>query len=154
MRLVYPVTRKITSPYFAPILIVVAVIFTVLVTLVSVVTVGYEDVTGDAIPFNSTIPMWYDSIMPKTTVWAPKTSKCQGSVMKVDDGLQTSTNAFWSWKLQKFIDPGENRIDGMIYSNNTLQNCSVGNLRLTQPVSGPAGGAVSNINQFKTNEVG
>ena len=141
----YPVTRKITSRYFAPIFITVALILTVFITLAAVVAVGYEYVPVLSTSFNSTLDMWYDRFMPKTS-WAPQTRACQGSVMKVNEGLQTSPSSTFNHYLTNFVDPEENRIDGMIYSDNILQNCSVQSLELEQSISS---GVKANVNPFR-----
>lgn len=136
----YPITRVISVRHFPVFVIIGGTVFCGLITMLALVTVGYEYVPFLSASYNSTGKIWYD-FLPETT-WTPRAKLCQGSVMKVGEGIELScwiswrtaltTSGILDYTMRSFVDPRTDQYDGMIYSNNPLQNCSVQSMMLSQ----------------------
>jgi hypothetical protein len=138
----YPITRAITIHHFTLFVTLGGLLLFVLITLLGLITVGYEYVPFLSASYNSTETIWYD-FLPKTT-WTPKAIVCQGSVLKTGEctnhcleslNIALTTSGFVDYVMRSFVDPRIDQYDGMIYSNNPLQNCSVQSMTLSQTLS-------------------
>lgn len=133
---------KSLSRYFDAIFYFILLSWVAVVVFLSIVVVGYEYqplVTPD---FNGTHKLWYHSLR---IPWIPTAKVCQGSVIIVDGCLSPfqvflivalatnqSSGAF-GYQVNGFLDPAENvPIDGMMYQNYALQNCSVSLISFNQ----------------------
>ena len=82
----YPVTRPVVLSRWVTLSILFAwVAWIVVVTLVSVASVGYENQTVSSIDFNSTYRLWYERIRYPDSLIAPSWN-CSYSVIKVNEG--------------------------------------------------------------------
>jgi hypothetical protein len=81
----YPVTRPFTIPYLTPFVLGTGIIYITFITLFAVITVGYEYVAVPSVSYNLTLSTWYD-FLPQTS-WTPLPRSCQGSVIKVGEGI-------------------------------------------------------------------
>ena len=77
----YPVTRPIQLRLFAQIVITLGILWSVIVTLISIAAVGYESVTIYSDTYNSTEKLWYEKIFPKSD-WIPTSRVCEASTIK------------------------------------------------------------------------
>ena len=84
----YPITRPISIRHFTVLVMIVGTVFWGLITVLALVTVGYEYAPFLSASYNSTGKIWYD-FLPETA-WTPKAKLCQGSVMKVGEGIESS----------------------------------------------------------------
>ena len=83
----YPVTRAIKLPSSVRLLLgLLASGYCVVVTLLAVVAVGYEFPQAQSRSYNSTSGFWFDGLELRT-FWTPKSKECQGSSIKVNDGI-------------------------------------------------------------------
>jgi hypothetical protein len=148
----YPVTRPIHLKYFPLILFLFLVIWTVLVTIINFAVYGYENIPLTSTNFNNAERLWYEKFVPsRGSKYVPTTWKCDGSIIKVNEGMQcefmyaelmkgVATTGLFSYNVLDFYDPNpQNSIDGMTYSNTLIQNCSVPlmTLQFGQVVSPP-----------------
>lgn len=80
----YPVTQSLKLRRSTIILIFVfGVLFTAIVTIISVVTVSYELVPMTSTSFNSTRTFWYDKLIPHR--WRPPGQTCSAAIIKVGE---------------------------------------------------------------------
>lgn len=141
----YPATQpfKSLSRYFHAIFYFILLSWVATVVFLSIVVVGYEYqplVTPD---FNGTHNLWYQKLR---IPWIPTAKVCQGSVIIVDGcpspffqvslivalATNQSSGAF-GYQVNGFLDPEQNvPIDGMMYRNYALQNCSVSLISFNQ----------------------
>jgi hypothetical protein len=144
----YPVTRPITlCRFWKCVLVLGAIIWVTLITLVNVAAVGYELVPVTSSVFNSSAVLWYERFMPISS-WIPKSRTCEWSIIKVLEGYSclvrlttdVSTDArgfftycFFSYRDAKTGSP----VDGMVYEGNGIVNCSLQIFELIQPVYDP-----------------
>ena len=58
--------------------------------------------------------------------------------------LATNTTGLFNYQLFQFLEPHtENPIDGLVYRNNPLQNCSLQQIRFTQVIGSPLANQVT-----------
>jgi len=88
----YPITRVISIRHFTIFVMIGGSVLWGLITILAVITVGYEYVPFLSASYNSTSKIWYD-FLPETA-WTPKATLCQGSVMKVGEGIQSAFRGF------------------------------------------------------------
>lgn len=87
----YSITRPITLSRWAFALILVGVIvWSVLVTLISVAAVGYELIQLSSTDYNGTYSVWYDDFVRPVSGLIPKTWNCVPSIIKLNEGYPTS----------------------------------------------------------------
>lgn len=142
----YSVTRTFTLPYLTPFIVSIGLVYITFITLFAIITVGYELQAELSVSFNTTLSMWYD-FLPKTSLM-PVSRICLGSVIKVGegtisfdryvDGLGLTPDNDINYQLVDFLDPDKNQFDGMTYSNNALQHCSVAGIGFSQNVPSTA----------------
>jgi hypothetical protein len=144
----YPLTRPITlSLWLNLLIIVVGIIWIVIITIVNVIAVGYELVPFTSTSFNSTNVFWYDRLVPTKSL-LPQSRNCSGSIIKISEGnhhsldfrsleaISSNITGFFAYTLLDYIDPGSDAsVDGMMYENTVIKNCSVYNFWLVQPVA-------------------
>ena len=82
----YVLARPIPGRLFGPIFLVTLIVYTVIVTLVAVIAVGYEYVPTISPDYNSTAEstprMWYHTFKTSLT---PRTRECQNSIIKMGE---------------------------------------------------------------------
>jgi hypothetical protein len=87
----YPVTRPIPlCRLWTGVLVLGAIIWVTLITLVNVAAVGYELVPVTSSVFNSSAQLWYERFMPISS-WIPKSRTCEWSIIKVLEGYSLSS---------------------------------------------------------------
>jgi hypothetical protein len=87
----YPVKRNIGLPtgplrHLNVAILVSAVFYFVIITLVNVVIAGYEVVPLISSNFNSSSKLWYEHFIPKFLALVPPSYTCESSMIKVGDG--------------------------------------------------------------------
>jgi hypothetical protein len=85
----YSVTRDITVPHFTPVILCLGGIFTAVIAVVVVITVGYEPVTQLWGSFNNTLTLWYNSL--PLFQWMLPLKNCTSSVLKVGESTSPSS---------------------------------------------------------------
>jgi hypothetical protein len=86
----YPLTRPFTLRYLSLSLITFGLIWTCLVTLISVATVGYETVVIQSTEFNESNILWYEKLFPDSQ-WTPQSRVCQPSQINTNNGILPET---------------------------------------------------------------
>ena len=81
----YPVTRPITLQHFRPAILLFGFFFVVLLTLVNVIAVGYENLSVISIAYNRTDTIWYEGVL-ETFGGFPKGWICSPSTIQVTEG--------------------------------------------------------------------
>jgi hypothetical protein len=82
----YPISRPVTLRYFNPAVLVLGVIYTIFITLINVIAVGYETTSTLSTSFNDSRPLWYEYFIPKGTgIYQVRT--CSGSPIKVKERM-------------------------------------------------------------------
>lgn len=86
----YPITRPIRlNTCWKVVIILGAIIWTVGVTVVNIVAVGYELVPFTSTSYDAPYQLWYERIVPnipsssKSFSWIPKSRKCDPSIIKL-----------------------------------------------------------------------
>ena len=81
----YAVTRPIKLGKWAVAGVVLfAVLYLGIITLLNVVAVGYENVQVTLNTYNSSLFLWYQNILPSG--WAPPTTVCNPAIVGVNQG--------------------------------------------------------------------
>ena len=86
--LTYAVTRDVETPYLSLVVYILGILFVVFITIVAVITSAYEYTPVLSSSFNQTQAIWYDFL---DTKWLPAPRTCQGSLMKVGEGINHRT---------------------------------------------------------------
>jgi hypothetical protein len=60
----YSISRPIRTPWFAPVIFSVGLIYVIVITLVNVIAVGYDTINYNSIVYNETHSLWYDKLVP------------------------------------------------------------------------------------------
>src|SRR5271170_4742445 len=60
----YSISRPITLPWFAPVVLVVGFIYIIVITFVNVIAVGYNTINYNSLVYNETHSLWYDRLVP------------------------------------------------------------------------------------------
>jgi len=90
----YALTRPVVLSRWVTVSIVAAWVFwSIFVTLVNIVAVGYESVTISSTNFNNTDRNWYEKIIPSTSL-IPESWNCSYSVIKVNEGSSPRSSHF------------------------------------------------------------
>jgi len=148
----YAVSRPIpVKRRWLVLIIILAIVFVVLTTLINIIAVGYELVSFTSTTFNETRTLWYERLIPVTS-WLPRSRTCDGTVIKLMErlcpklfpalrclGVSNAGPLGYSYALRSYVDsrPGS-PFEGLTYANSIMRNCSVQLLRLTQPYSATA----------------
>src|SRR4051794_19569603 len=74
----YGVTRNFDSPRFTLALLICGMIWTAMVTVLSIATVGYEYKSVRTANFNGTETLWYEKLLGLTP-WKPQTKICESA---------------------------------------------------------------------------
>jgi hypothetical protein len=135
----YSISRPITTPWFAPIVFSVGLIFVIVITFVNVIAVGYDTINYNSIVYNETHSLWYDKLVPFRGPSYNHRS-CESALLKLNDYVTTNSYFdFFLYQLINFIDVNPvATIDGVNYTNNPFSDCSISALQMTeysQPVS-------------------
>jgi hypothetical protein len=148
----YAISRPVTMPWFTQIMLSLGFVYVIIITLINVVSVGYDTVTYSSTDFNGTHGLWYDKFIPNR---GPDYShrSCVSALLTLNDCISDpallttdiSTNSYFNfflYQLVDFIDPthvgATSEIDGVNYTNNAFHDCSISALQLTEylhPVS-------------------
>ena len=137
----YPVTRPIPLSRGSLVLVILgALSFVAIVTVINVVAVGYELVAITTTDYNSSTPLWYEKFMPKS--WTPQTKTCQPTVIKLNERSlpccvelikAVSTHDQLSYTLTSYIDARTGSpVEGITYDGSPLRNCSIWTMNLYQ----------------------
>jgi hypothetical protein len=147
-RLEYSLSRQFTLRYLNVTFIILAILWTTLVTLISIASVGYETVTIQSKSFNASSTLWYEKLFPSSR-WIPQSRTCDASAIKKTDCttlgslilklmiivLATTANMFSytsnAW-LTRNTGGSDESFDQFTYRNYPFRNCSVGELQLYQ----------------------
>jgi hypothetical protein len=82
----YHVTRPIIlKKWITTSIIVGAILWIIIITLINIVAVGYELVSVSSTNFNNTARNWYEKVLPTDSV-IPSSWNCLYSVIKVNEG--------------------------------------------------------------------
>jgi hypothetical protein len=83
----YPVTRAIRlRRTWATVLILGAILWITVITLINVAAVGYELVPLTSTSYSSSESLlWYERFMPKSS-WFPRSRKCEWATIRLMDG--------------------------------------------------------------------
>ena len=88
----YPITRSIPLRRFWSVLIVLgAVAWILIITLVNVAVVGYEVVPIISTSYSDSSTLWYEHILPMSS-WIPRRRTCDWSVIKLMEGKTVTTD--------------------------------------------------------------
>lgn len=84
----YPVTRPIyLSNCWKVVVILGAIVWTALITIVNIAAVGYEPVPFTSTSYNAPNRLWYEQIIPTSSSfsssWAAKSRTCDASIIKL-----------------------------------------------------------------------
>jgi hypothetical protein len=83
----YHVTRPIIlKKWITAFIIVGAILWIIIVTLINIVAVGYELVSVSSTNFNNTARNWYEKVIHPNSI-IPSSWDCLYSVIKVNEGL-------------------------------------------------------------------
>ena len=119
------------------------------VTIASIAAVGYELVPVSANQFLSPNGLWYEKFIPKASKSQfniPESRSCEGSFVKLGEGISTNTTSFFSYILLEYVDETpDSPVNGIIYKNESPKNCSIDMIKLTQPKSDAVRDQVHNI---------
>ena len=138
----YPITRPFTLPHLTAILSICGVIWVTFVTIISIATVGYQNIVIQSTSLNLSNPLWYERLLPGSTLGL-ESRKCDTSQIKMNqDGislrpwypnavLSTSSDIFMEYIVEATagITTAFNEVP---YRNYALRNCSVRELKLVQ----------------------
>ena len=80
----YNISRPVTTPRFRHVLIWLTIAFIVVITLVNVVSVGYDTITYSSTEFNVTHGLWYDCFVPRRPSSYNHRS-CEPALIKLND---------------------------------------------------------------------
>lgn len=143
----YPITRPVFFSRYLTVLIVLSAGFWIaMITLINVAAQAYELVPIMSTSYSSSYSLWYERIFPFTS-WLPKARTCEGSTIKILEGLSfpilalkkgvsTDVRGFFTYVLMGYIDqtPGD-PVDGLLYNQTAINNCTIEWIGLHQPVS-------------------
>lgn len=138
----YPVTRPLTLPYLASILSIFGVIWVAFVTIISIATVGYQNIVIQSTSLNMSNPLWYERLLPGSTLGL-ESRNCDTAQIKMNqDGISLcigSLNAVLSTSSNILMEYVVGAAAGITtafnevpYRNYALRNCSVRELKLVQ----------------------
>lgn len=143
----YTITQPIKNRRFQVVATFLLVIWIILATMINIPAVGYEDVPSFSPSYNDTNVLWYEKFIPSR--WRPQTRTCQPTIIELGDGFTSHTcqltigvvtngTGFLQYTLIDYLNPNTAiPVNGMIYENTLLQNCSVVLAGVTQPASSP-----------------
>lgn len=84
----YPITRPIILGCRGlTITSVFAILFITLVTIINIISVGYELVPVISTDYNGTYTLWYEYILPK--VWIPPSKLCDRALLTLNERFIT-----------------------------------------------------------------
>src|SRR6266496_1977794 len=142
----YPITRPVVFSRFWTAWFLIAGLFWVTsVTLLNIATVGYETVPITSTSYNYPYHLWYEKLFPVMS-WLPASRSCDPSVIrllegshpdfKLTTGVSTDSKGFFTYFLEGYIDPAPgDTVDGLMYRQTSLTNCSIEGIRFYQPIS-------------------
>ena len=91
----YAVTRPIKlGKRMLAVVVLLAVLYLGLITIVNFVTVGYENVQITSTSYNSSLFLWYQHIIPAG--WVPPTTICNPQVLTENQGSPTYFGLIYS----------------------------------------------------------
>ena len=135
----HPITRPFTLRYFSAVVLSFIFLWVTLVTLLSVATAGYEPHQFNSERFDVSARLWYEKL-PNS--FLRSSWKCDDSVIKISEGNAVSrtrlivgvtSSGVYNYLLEGFWDnASEGPIDGLLYRDYTLRNCSVVSMQLDQ----------------------
>ena len=80
----YNISRPVTTPTFRHVVIGITIIFLIVITLVNVVSVGYDTINYSSTEFNLTHRLWYDHFVPHRPASYNHRS-CEAANVKLND---------------------------------------------------------------------
>ena len=83
-RFEYSISRPITTPWFAPVVFSVGLIYVIVITFVNVIAVGYDTINYSSIVYNETHSLWYDKLVPFRGSSYNHRS-CESALLKLND---------------------------------------------------------------------
>jgi hypothetical protein len=101
----YSLTRKITVPYFNPLLYGLGIFWIVLVTLLNIAAVGYESVNIYATHFNATQLLWYETFPLTKSLFPPSWSCSYPALISVGQSMifkKVISDCSFAYKQQDF----------------------------------------------------
>ena len=143
----YPITRSLTYPYFTVIFISFSTIWLVVITIINLIVVGYENASfeGSFTSFNTSPELWYQRFVPTTSSGIARSLVCNTSVIPLNTGtslsdetepwkgLFTAQTGRYPYTLRSFRDTRKDiHASGMVYANNFISNCSVQRMQISQ----------------------
>jgi hypothetical protein len=141
----YAITRDITLRYFTPVLVFFVIIWTLFITLINVIAVGYDTASVTSTNFSTSNQLWYEKFIPAST-WMQKPWVCTPATIRINDGSTSLSIIFtdcikeivpysgWpSFTLLSYVDGRNNTpVDGMEYADYSLRNCSISEMVMGQ----------------------
>ena len=130
----YPITRPFTIKYFTLVVIVLGGVWVGVVLCLAIAAVGYETSSVNSDSINASSQLWYERVFPQSG-WFPASRTCKSSIIKIAEsnylltqkvieGLTVHGTLFYSFV--SFLDvTTDGPIDGMVYRNYAVRNCSV-----------------------------
>ena len=81
----YPLTHPLRLGRLSIVLIMAGtLLFTAIITIINIVTVGYELMPVTSNTFNITTTFWYEKLVP--TKWKPNAGTCDAATIKLREG--------------------------------------------------------------------
>lgn len=88
----YPITHPVALNRWAIVFIIVgALAWSILITLISVAAVGYELIPLSSTDYNATYSIWYEKFIPHGSGLIPQTWECNASIIKLNEGCPILT---------------------------------------------------------------
>jgi hypothetical protein len=141
------VKRRIRGRWITALFWVCFTALAALVTVINVAAVGYEIVPIYSLAYNATYELWYEKFIPLRI--RPQTRWCEPSVIQTNEGttlgclrlivgLGTNVTGLVQYFLIDYLTPSTfGPVNGMIYENTVIENCSVVLAEMVQSLSGP-----------------
>lgn len=139
----YPITRPVALNRWAiGFIIVGALAWSILITLISVAAVGYEVIPLSSTDYNATYSIWYEKFIPHGSGLIPQTWECNASIIKLNEGCPIfgvltkvifSSPGIVPYALLGYLDTQESGpVDGLSYVNTPLSSCEVALIDIIQ----------------------
>ena len=147
----YSISRPITPVWFTPSVLGLGLLYVVIITVINVASVGYNNISYTSTAFNDTHTLWFDKFVPgRGSSYNHRV--CSPFPLALNDGkipsktshltitIVSPTNSYFNFFIYQFIDftLGQNDaiefadiIDTFNYSNNAFRQCTVNTLALS-----------------------
>jgi hypothetical protein len=140
----YTVSQPITLRHFNLAFLIVGVSYVVCITLLNVAAVGYQPVTVTDSDYNKTVTTWYTRFLENSSLF-PEPWTCHPATVSINDGFTLfcvmlmavvdTTTGFYEGYLVAGFD--NSNVDDIVYANNSLVNCDLRIVQLTQSLNIP-----------------